>query len=252
MKSKKSTFKSAKRHKILFSIILLILLSFCAFLIPRPLNPPFNINCTSILIPKDSIKFTTEEIKNHNLVLINVLEDRLNLLKSLVSSFDNIRWQTRAVYFGIFAIIVMTLSLKKQSKKKFLCRILLFIIVLMYLLDVHLEDLYNRQNIGPQVIGRTVEELVNFNYKKPSAQNLTYFTKEQKGNFKLNDNTWYDYNPDALNDSINRMSEGNIRIIRKIKLACKWDLVRFTYFIVPCLILFFIGIFNLKKPLLDK
>jgi len=243
MKLIKWSYKFIKRYDIsIYFPLPIMLLGFFTHLILKPPDLLTDLQSINILIPYDSFKFSTDEIKNHNLALINMFQQRLSMEKSSLSSAENIRWQARTVWLGIFAII-MTLAFKQQSNKKFQYIILLIIITLMYLLDVHLEDLYNRQNIRPQIIGRTIEELVDFKYKK----RINSTTNKEKNNCSLNDSTWYDYNSIALAFKLNDASKSCARFNRKLHLAYKWDLVRLTYYIVPWLILYILLIFDAHK-----
>ena len=99
----------------------------------------------------------------------------------------------------------------------------MLLIVLMYLLEVHFDDLYMRKDDVQKITGMSVGSIVSL---KPS------------------DSTWYDLNRwDTLDkmsiaakwDSVSKM---NVTIPRKLKSALVLNLEQVLFYLIPWFVLF--------------
>lgn len=131
----------------------------------------------SLLVPNDSLQATPPDLLNHNTNLISTLQERESWSTNSISSEQNGILQTRSIYIGIVSIILSFMLGKKEQRKAYL----IFMLVLIsgfFALDIHLEDLLDRNVKNRGVSSEALEILIN---QPPTAD------------------TWYDLNYEKRN-----------------------------------------------------
>ena len=188
-----------------------LVITFIYFLHKGEPEPLFKSD-TKILIAVDSFSIPANDVKTHNYNLINLLKDR-------GAPDENGLRQVRTNYFlivaGILSLILSSKIIKMNRLPMFL--ILLSLITLMYALDVHLKDLYNRQNSCYTIYGNNIIDLIN----KDSINT-----------------TWYNLDLDSLHIKWKNAANKTTRWKRKSKMAFDPDGEQIIYFIIPWILVY--------------
>jgi hypothetical protein len=175
----------------------------------------------TILSPIDSLSKPANDVKTHNYALISFLSERKVPLGE-----DGLR-QARTIYIGIVAVILsLILSSNKQRKKLPIYLILLFLIPLMYALDVHLKDLYHRQNFCEGIAVKNMVILIN----KDSINT-----------------TWYSLDFENVNTYWKAGAEKPKRWLRKFLKIFRPDGEQWVYFLIPWIVLYIFTAIELVK-----
>lgn len=210
-------FKKQKNwFYIIVPCLLFLIFLFTYIIFGDPDNPisPF----TRIFYASHSLHCVTNDVKTHNYNLISFLSS-----SKRISGEDRIS-QARTIYIGIVAVF-LSLFFTKRIKKKFQMLVFLFSLInLMYLLDVHLKDLYWRQNLSYKMTISQMEDLTN--------------------SCKI-ETIWYEVKTDGLNAQLVTAGSRWNRISRKIHWTLRPDGEQIIYFIIPWFALYFLLIFEL-------
>ena len=173
---------------------------------------PIKYKC-SILKPKYTLSFSNSELLKHDTNLISTLQERESWNIATISSEKDGILQLRSIYIGVISI-VFALTLRKRSKRKMYLMMALIIITVFALLDIHLEDLLNRNVENRDLTSRSLDSLIN---QKP------------------NDVVWYELNYHDRDSIYTRMS--NSRLNRKAHLIFVFNnLVEDIFYKLPWVI----------------
>jgi len=208
--------------RILRIDVILSSLALIAFIVASFITvAPVQLN-TKLLFQVDSIKANKSDILKHNEILITFLEERESADKASVNSHEDGLRQSRSVYLAIIGVM-FTIIFRAQSDKQFHL-VTLLIITLMYGLDIHLEDLIAREQVARDLDARSTESLINF---APT------------------DTTWISFHS-AIRDSLIAKSTEGSRL-RKLTAATKPNLFQLFYFLVPFIVVYWLGTSDWRK-----
>ena len=142
-----------------FIIALLLFTISIVTLLEKP-KEPIDIEII-VYEPVDSLSksLTSSIILNHNKLLINYLQTRGATCANLSASRESNLRQTRTIYFVLIAVL-LTLIFNKKKNKSFVLFILI-LIVGMYAVEVHVQDLFVRSSRHCSIVNRSVQHLVN-------------------------------------------------------------------------------------------
>jgi hypothetical protein len=211
-----------RRYIPLIIILILALNSFIHFG-----NPPDPIDkkSTKVLFADTlGVRPNADEIKTHNSMLISLLHENMALDVTAFEGRENIKTQNRLFYAAILAALASFLFLK-DSPNPMIRRFLLLFIVLMYLLEVHREDLDNRYFVGFDIKGLEVEKLIN-------AKTTT---------------SWYYVTGDSLNAKMAESNKLTNRFPRKLRRAINPDSEQIAFYLIPWAAIYSLALYNRKK-----
>ncbi len=194
-------------------IICLALLSFFdllviangIFKIVLKTNPPIDKD-TKILGSSNTSNSNSEV---HNSTLISILLKYLAIDANQLSQQKNSIIQIRLFYAAILTGLVSYLF---SSNNPLIALFILFLILIMYLLEVHFNDLINRSEIGYFIMRKAVERLINL---------------------KPKNNKWYILNFKSLLKQQENAS--NHRWRRKFFSACNPNIEQIIFYCIPWL-----------------
>jgi hypothetical protein len=192
----------------LLAILILMLNAFMHF-IPKP-DPPIDPKSMFLLVRVDSLSKLSNNPSSQRSNLINVLQQRIAIDGNGLATKDNIKMQIRLFYAAILAGLASLLFIPKHDREHSVEFVLLILISLMYLLEVHLDDLYKRQ-------------VAVYYMKIIAADSLI--------NLPPSDTNWYCLKTGDQN-SVFKMAETN-RWSRKLLSACQPDMEQLMFYLVP-------------------
>ena len=209
-----------------FIIALLLFTISIVTLLEKP-KEPIDIEII-VYEPVDSLSnsMTSSEILTHNKLVINILQSReASCANDGVSHVNNLN-QSRTIYVVLISVL-LAFILKEKKNKIFVIILILFVIVGMYAVEVHVQDLQARQKGSCSIMHKSVNFLVNSNSI---------------------DSIWYGLNYDkyTAQDSVASSSSKK----RKISSAYDPDLEQIGYYWFPCGLIYFYllwPIFRKKK-----
>jgi hypothetical protein len=174
------------------------------------------------IIVADSVKLSSAMAISHNSALISIITEREATDRQLLTaSFDGLR-QTRSIYIVILAAL-SSLAFGGNSKNTVMV-IILVVILSMYFLDVHAEDLLTRQKEGMRISTNALIKMTNLCLSDTTRYLLTY--EKMDAQFE-----------DAKSGSL----------LRKLYIAFHPDLERIIFYILPLLLVFCLLQFELYK-----
>jgi hypothetical protein len=146
---------------------------------------------TSVLKRIDSLSVFTNNPIAHNSILVKVLQEQQAIVGNDLLANRTVEMQIRLFYVAILAGLSSLLFHKDNESKHTIRRVLLSLIILMYLLEVHLNDLNKRQYAVSYIKDVAIDSLVHL-----SPTDATWFaikydsvaTKWSKASEKCN--TW--------------------------------------------------------------
>ncbi len=164
---------------------------------PDPIDVSVRVYVADTSLSK-SMK-SSEKLAHNNLV-IHILQTRATTCTNVGVSRENNLKQTRTIYVVLISVL-LALILNGKKNKSIVILLILFLIVGMYLVEVHVQDLHARQSGSCSIVHRSVDSLVNsrfidsiwygLNYVKYHAQEDTasYYRSKRK--------IWSAYDPDG-------------------------------------------------------
>lgn len=162
--------QQADKNLLIITLVLLslffnfsIILNSFFRIIPR-INLPINKN-TKIL---EKANISDKFLQNHNSVLISTLANYVAIDANEIFERNRIILQVRLFYAAILAGLVSYLY---SNPKPLIALFILLLIIIMYLQEVHLEDLLRRSTICYFIKCKAVEQLINV---KPRWYKLKY------------------------------------------------------------------------------
>ncbi len=207
-----------------------LLLLICLFIILQSweINPKPIDEKVRVVVAVDSLSKSVEskDILAHNKLVINILQSReASCANDGVSHVNNLN-QSRTIYVVLISVL-LAFILKEKKNKIFVIILILFVIVGMYAVEVHVQDLQARQKGSCSIMHKSVNFLVNSNSI---------------------DSIWYGLNYDkyTAQDSVASSSSKK----RKISSAYDPDLEQIGYYWFPCGLIYFYllwPIFRKKK-----
>jgi len=171
---------------------------------------PFIAKNESVLNQIDSLSKYSSNPLAQRIWLVNVLQERMSLDGISISSVEETKMQLRLFYAAILAGVASILFTKGKKESKTVGIVLLFLIVPMYLLEVHRNDLYQRQVTVYATKGIAVDFLVNL---------------------PPQDTTWYVLTNDNVNAAYNLAGETRFR--RKILTSLQPDPEQILFYLLP-------------------
>jgi hypothetical protein len=174
------------------------------------------------IILKDTINLNID-IQKNNSEVISYLKELLSNDHLEITTQENIRMQLRLFYVAILAAIISFLFSDKALAKKNIIKVILFIIIAMYSLEIHHHDLFKRSIAASFVRSHAITNIIN---------NPT-------------DNISYKLNFDNLHKRMECSAQNRIK--RKIQTAFVLDAERFIFYIFPFSFLLIYDILNRKK-----
>jgi hypothetical protein len=172
-----------------------------------------------------SAKFASDQILNHNNLVISTLQERESTAYNLRMSRESDIKQSRTIYIAILVVLLSLLFNMKNITIDLNIKLLLIITIFVsYLVEVHSYDLLQRQDNCVEIIARSTEEIIN--------------------SYSLN-STWFTLDYNKYLRQIDEASKGSF--IRKLIRATHPDIEQIGIYILPFVIIF--GLFfkgNLK------
>jgi len=211
-----------RRYVPFFIISILILNSFIHLGNPAD---PIDKKSTKLLFPDTlGVHPSADEIRAHNLTLISLLHENMALDVTSLEGRENIKTQNRLFYAAILAALASLLFMK-DSPNPTIRTFLLFFILVMYLLEVHREDLDNRYSAGFDIKGLEVEKLINAKSTTP----------------------WYFVTGDSVNAKMAESNKLLSRVPRKLQRAANPDLEQVAFYFIPWIAIYSLKFYNYKK-----
>jgi hypothetical protein len=170
---------------------------------------------TQLLFPDTVRHFQAEKIQSHNANLMNFLQANLARASNDLAVMANTKSQTRMFYVLIAAALISVLSLKQVKWNVVTVIGPVFLIVAMYGLEIHQDDLNTRSTNGYYVEVHALAQLVDLH---------------------PNDPIWYVEDGrlvTAMDSSLNKTSR-----IRKCLTACNPTLDQCILYVLPFLFAF--------------
>ena len=194
---------------------------------PDELYDEISVSKKISIIQSDTlIKVSLEKAMIQRQTFLSILQSRESTKHSEYSTHESNLTQTRSIYFGILAILLSIAFSKDSMNKISTPSALLGLIIIMYLLDVHMVDLMNRENDTVQLGTNEVHRLLNMN---------------------PDDSTWYYLSFDCYDKMLGMASKKPERWLRKFALACHPDGAQFVYFCIPCVLFYYVLVCKIRK-----
>ena len=168
---------------------------------------------TALLDPVDAINCPVEQAREHNLVVVTVLQNGAADAVTLQSSRDNTKMHVRAIYSALLVGLMALLSPKKPAERRGIGFITVIAIGLMYLLDVHLADLDRRNVLAGNATENAIRTIINL---PPASM------------------TWYNLNRNKLQKQIEYARIDSFE--RKQRAAFYPDAEQCVFYIVPLIL----------------
>jgi hypothetical protein len=176
-------------------------------------RPGIVVNDYSLLVPIDTIGALPSEIVAHNTAVRTLLLQLVAIDNSAAASRESAAMQFRGFFVVILAGLLSLLLKEKTASEYRIGNVLLAAIVLVYLLEVHRDDLNARYHIVSYVHTTAAVEVTN----SPSAKT-----------------TWYSLGPDdSLTAKMLQSSKFGIRMPRKILEALSPNADQIVLYFVP-------------------
>lgn len=211
----------------IFIVIGMVVLSTIIIPISNFLDIPQNpINTqVRVITPIDSLSlyYSADQILHHNNIVISTLQEREATAHNALMNREGMIKQARTIYFAVLALLLtLMFSNKKENGRKDVEVILIMLLILvMYLVEVHSEDLLKRQDSCTEIIARSTEQIVN-------AEDLY--------------SIWYKLDYSEYINGIHTASDGSLE--RKIIKAFHPDIEQRGIYFVPLIIIYIISLIN--------
>ena len=151
-------------------IILILLFLFC---IGQQPYQKISYEEIRILFPNDSLDFSYSDLSKHNANLISTLQERESWNMSSISSDKTVILQFQGIYIGVISILLVLAVRTIRNRKNTLISMLVIILV-FFLLDIHLEDLLERNIESYRLTGKSLNILINQKPNNPVWYELKY------------------------------------------------------------------------------
>lgn len=171
-----------------------------------------------ILKKDSSLSYFANNPVSHNLNLVKVNQEKLAMDANDGIANRAVQMQIRLFYSAILAGLSSLLFQDKVNSKHIIRITLLFLIVMMYLLEVHLNDLSDRQKSAYYIKDSAIDSLIHL---------------------RPNDSSWFVFKSDEFKHAWDSVSAPCKRIQRKLKSARCPNPEQFVFFIVPYIAIHF-------------
>jgi hypothetical protein len=149
-------------NKIFAIIVILAFFGSLLFVFILPKPPQAIDHNTKILFQSDSLRFQKGISSSHNTILINLLQEREAASDNSIASMESVKMQSRMFYCAIIAgLISLLFTIKKIKRKIILINLLILIIALLYFVDVHQQDLIQRNTNTGIITKNATNQLAN-------------------------------------------------------------------------------------------
>lgn len=142
---------------LLFNLLFILLIAYW-LKFPEPRGALFSPQ-TQLLFADTSRHCQAHEITIHNSNLMAFLQENLARQSNEISTRENTRSQTRLFYVTILAALIAVLTLKGINSHPAIVGIPILLIIPMYLLEIHQDDL-NRRGIDWYHAGINATEIL--------------------------------------------------------------------------------------------
>ncbi len=149
----------------------------------------------------------------HNALLISILVQRESAYIGYDTGEEGLMWQARLFYAAIVAGLSVTL-LTGNKKRRPTQWVLMFIIFLMYFVEIHLQDVATRARASTFATAEGIDFLANANQA---------------------DSTWFSLNYSKL--SAQQEQASRTHLCRKLTNALYPDVIQIAFYVLPFLIL---------------
>jgi len=220
--------KSYFYYYVIPSIVLIIFILVIIFTSPTQMYNEISLwqNKISTLKKDTVLTVSFERAYAQRQNILSVLQNRESIGGSQYSSHENELTQSRTIYFGILAVLMSIIFSKDLNNKTSIIVILLGLIIIMYLLDVHTEDLMKRELDANYLTISEVHYLLN---RQPC------------------DSTWYSISTYDFAIQLGKASIRPDRWVRKIIQAFNPSGVQFVYYFVPFILFYLFLVRKINK-----
>ena len=224
-------------------LIFISLNLFCRFIEKE--DPIMKGNVSDIKIDT-TMHVLNVEVAVHNKALIDFLKQRSAIQNSNLASSTSIKMQFRAFYITILAglsALLFSTRISDNTKSKVIRRILLIMMIAMYLLEVHFNDLYTRENDVEKFTEASMNSLLRL---KPNDSTWYDLTKWNTSDSNSVASEWKKVSgsTDTHSGTKDRFSKTTEIWWRKIKASLSPDPEQMVYYLFPWVVLFYYPCFQ--------
>jgi hypothetical protein len=195
-------------------VLFLLVAGVTCYFLNQP-KPPKGSTASFLKVVDSAIVSPTTSAQQR-MTLINVLEERLGSSATLKASRDGQRMQARVFYAAILAGLAALLFGGRINAKVQAGLFLLAFISVMYMLDVHMQDMDNRYTTADRTLLHASDSLINL----PSRDSLWYVCD-------------FDLVAKQMNDA------HDTRFWRKVYLACRPSIEQFAFYFLPWIFVYY-------------
>ncbi|TSA16821.1 hypothetical protein D4R75_13065 [bacterium] len=210
-----------------FNLVFVLFMAYW-ILFPDPRGALFSPR-TQMLFPVTTKQYQAHGVSIHNSYLMTFLEANLARQSSEISSRENTKAQTRLFYAAILAAVIAFFSLRGGNSHPVIVVVPMVLIVSMYVLEIHQDDLNRRSFDYYHAETNAIETLVDLN---PT------------------DTTWYRKEGDTIQHVVD--SVHNTRVARKIQAAFHPSLDQIIFYFIPLFLVtnqyYYVILVQRRKP----
>jgi hypothetical protein len=164
--------KNNSKNKMILKIMMGLFSIFLGWLILFLIVPPIEYKIDAQILFRDSIGLSQNMTGQHRNTLVSVLAQKEATDRQLLEiSVDGLR-QIRSIYIVIIAALISIVFSNNMNKK--IIVIIIGVIVFMYYLDIHVQDLLVRQRGGVDISTKALLELTNISPSDTTNCILSY------------------------------------------------------------------------------
>jgi hypothetical protein len=226
---------SRTRHfVILFLILFFYLLVAVNFifpnLFPKPEKSVEHLNRIVIFKPDTSNSHSQAELSEHNTLVRSMLLEYMTMDNAIHATHLATKTQMRGFYLAILAGLLALLFRGEKTSQQAITWIILSVIVAVYVLEVHEDDMAIRSRAWHNIYARAVDSLTELRNSEAAWYILDEHTVRAEMN-TLTDLQWC-VDGNSFTAKMNQLARSN-RLIRKGLRAVRPDLDQFLLFLLP-------------------
>jgi energy-coupling factor transporter transmembrane protein EcfT len=232
MNIKKLFTEKLKWIDYIVSVIFLAILCYTVFC--KPKNSDYlHLGNISIIKRVDTLSTSNYNNTEHNLVLSNLLQQKLQDQQNGIKAIQGYQVEVRNFY-TLILIAILSFLFNKQKKNGSSIYIILLgfiFIIIMYAIDVHSNDLQSRIRYSQNMTNAAVDSLVS---SYPYSH------------------SWYKIDYDSLSNKMNAVAALDNRFFRKIKEGLQPGPLQIVFYFFPWIVLYFMNRKNLYEFLIER
>lgn len=144
-----------------FKVLYLIIILFVIYFIPSP-NIEMGEKAELIIEKVDSLDLIIGDVIEQNNRVLSVLFEWFSADNSYLVSKESIINQVRMFYAGFLAALIsLLITIKEKENKIYIWLLLIFLIPIMYFLEIHQNDLLERSETSAKIKKNAIEILAN-------------------------------------------------------------------------------------------